>query len=86
MEGGDLDSCSAMRQIPKEISEELRIAEVEPSLVASEEGTGCLKRIGFEEGIPAVKIRILHFWPGQRHPLRGQCYSPVNLMSSDAHS
>jgi hypothetical protein len=30
---------------------------------------GCAKRVGFEEGIPVQKIRSLHFWVGQRHPL-----------------
>lgn len=39
---------------------------------SEEEKIGCAKRVGFEEGIPIQKIRSLHFWHDQRHPLPGQ--------------
>ena len=36
------------------------------------EKLGCIKRVGFEQGIPLHKIRVFHFWQGMRHPLRSK--------------
>ena len=33
--------------------------------------TGCIKRVGFERGIPIWKAFVLHFWAGSATPLGG---------------
>ena len=40
---------------------------------------GCVKRKGFEEGIPVWKLFAWHFWPGSRSPLGARhTLSPMN--------
>ena len=53
------------------------IDSLEPSIAGIEylepgEKAGCVKQVGFEGGIPAQKIRVFHYWRGERHPLTGK--------------
>ena len=73
MEGDDIDKCLKMHELTLEDAQGMMPPITGVEYLGAGERFGCAKRVGFEEGIPLVKVRILHFWVGQRHPLRGRC-------------
>lgn len=79
MEATGLDQCLALGQ-----STLAELEAMSPKIDGLQDYTegdklGCAKRVGFEEGIPVQKIRALHFWSDQRHPLPGERLGPWPL-------
>lgn len=65
MEGAELTKC-AQRNATNEYDTG---DDSVPGLWQSPDRIGCIKRKGFEEGIPIWKIFALHFWQGTASPI-----------------
>ena len=79
MEGAELDQCLEINAMSyaDAIAAKPKIAGLKNA--DPEQQLGCIKRVGFEEGIPLHKIRAFHFWLGVRHPLRGKSHDGQEL-------
>ncbi|KAK1922888.1 hypothetical protein DB88DRAFT_493059 [Papiliotrema laurentii] len=78
MEAQATDQCVMLGTINREIAAAAKPKVHGLEWLDPEAELGCAKRVGFEEGIPVQKIRSLHFWVGQRHPLPSFTLSPEN--------
>ncbi|KAK8861557.1 hypothetical protein IAR55_002379 [Kwoniella newhampshirensis] len=68
-EGGGLKECLARNE---DTWQEQEVAHTSGKFQEAEGRFGCMKREGYEEGIPLHKSFTFHFWEGPEHPLGRQ--------------
>ncbi|ORX41229.1 hypothetical protein BD324DRAFT_613760 [Kockovaella imperatae] len=76
MEAGNLEECMKLHSMTG-----AQAQTAMPSLdglkwLDDDEQVGCIKRVGYEQGIPLLHTRAFHFWLGQRHPLKQWTLAP----------